>query len=186
MTYVLKFFGFLLRGFRRAEDGGPSVEFVIVFFPFVVLPVAGFEMGLLMTRHAMLERGLDIAIREVRLNTNDDVTEDTLKKAVCNHAGILPNCLTSVRLEMRPIDLFHSGANADNEIPSEASCVDISDPFQPARNFEAGVDNEVMIVRACGVFSPMLPKFGLGSFLADPDDGLYRLVALSAFVMEPL
>ena len=185
MTFAIKTLARFLRFFRKNEDGSPTVEFVLVFFPFILLPISGFELGLLMTRHVMMERGLDMAVREVRLNTGVPLTELQFKTMICNTAGIIPNCMTNLRLEMRPIDLRHSGANSANQIPRRASCTNLNNPFQPARNFTSGTANEMMIVRACGKFSPMLPEFGLGYFLSRMDGGYYRLVSTTAFVMEP-
>jgi hypothetical protein len=185
MTFTIKSLARFLRFFRRNEDGSPTVEFTLVFLPFIILPVSGFELGLLMTRHVMLERGIDMAVREVRLNTDTPVTELQFKTMICNSAAILPDCMTTLRLELRPIDLRHSGANSQNSIPRQASCTDLENPFQPARNFESGIANEMMIVRACGKFVPMLPEFGLGYFLSRMDGGYYRLVSTTAFVMEP-
>ena len=49
-----------------------------------------------------------------------------------------------------------------------------------------GSQNQVMLLRACGLFEPMLPDFALGWTLSRmEDDGHYRLHATSAFVMEP-
>ena len=194
MHFALRFIGALFRRFRRDESGGPTVEFVLVFMPFIVIPLTGFELGLIMTRHAMLERGLDMAVREVRLNTGASVSETQFKTMICNAAGILPNCMDSVRLEMRPIDMRHSGVASDNEIPRVASCTDVNNPFEPARNFTNGNGNEMMVVRACGTFSPMLfSGIGVAFFLhgGTPGNnptapGHYRLVATTAFVMEPL
>ena len=187
MAFGFKALGRALRKFRKKEDGGPTVEFVLLFMPVLVISMTGFELGLLMTRHVMLERGLDMAVREVRINTNTAIDEDQFKRMVCNAAGILPNCMQSVRLEMRPIDLRHSGSNATNSIPRAASCTNVNNPFQPARNFTNGQANEMMIVRACGVFRPMLiPGMGVGYQLNQGAQGHYRLVSTSAFVMEPV
>jgi hypothetical protein len=167
--------------FRRRDDGGPTIEFVLVFLPFMVLLVSAYELGLMMTRHVMLERGLDMAVREVRLNTGSDLDEQDLRRMICNAAGIIPDCTTTMRLEMRPID-------PDNwsNIPRQASCINVSEPFEPARNFNNGADNEIMVLRACGLFRPMLPEFGLGYVLSrSHSDRHYRLVSMSAFVMEP-
>lgn len=186
MTFAIKTLGRFLRRFRREDAGGPSVEFALVFLPFIVLPVSGFELGLLMTRHVMMERGLDMAVREVRLNTGTAMTENDFKTMICNSAGIIPDCMTNLRLEMRPIDLRHAGANSTNEIPRAASCTNLSNPYEPSREFTNGTANEMMIVRACGKFAPMLPTFGLGAFLSQMDSGYYRLVSTTAFVMEPV
>lgn len=183
MHFALKSLANFVRRFRRNEDGSPTVEFVLLFMPFMLLPVSGVELGLLMTRHVMLERGVDMAIREVRLNTTNTITEYELKRMICNVSAVLPDCMTNVRLELQPIDLYESGTTSD--LPREASCTNLSNPFELPRNFVAGIGNEMMIVRACGKFRPMLPEFALGYFLSRMDGGYYRVVSTSAFVMEP-
>lgn len=186
MMLGIKRLKLFLRSFRSSQDGGPSLEFALIFPGVILLVVAALELGFLMSRHVMMERGLDMAVRELRLNTGSPVNERQLKAMVCNAAGVLPNCMTNVRLELRPIDMFHSGPRSQNSIPRRASCTDHSDPFQPARNFQAGVSNQIMIVRACGTFAPLLPGMGLGAILAQGADGRYRLVSTTAFVMEPV
>ena len=187
MIFAIKALARFIRLFRREEDGSPAVEFALVFFPFVLLPVSGFELGLLMTRHVMMERGLTMAVDQVRLNTGLPINETQFKTMVCNTAGIIPNCMNNLRLEMRPISLRHKGANSANSIPRRASCADLSNPFEPARTFTPGTQSEMMIVRACGLFSPMLPELGFGYFLSRiRSDRHYPLVSTTAFVMEPL
>lgn len=190
MNFGLKKLGQALRRFRRREDGGPTVEFVLVFTPFFILCVSAFELGLLMTRHVMLERGVDMAVREVRLNTGTDIDEDDFKIMVCNAAGIIPNCLEQLRIEMIAVDMRQHNAINPTEVAREAPCLDVTDPFQLDTQFDDGLPNETMIVRACGVFAPMLPETALGYFLSrtsgKTDDQYYRLVSTTAFVMEPL
>lgn len=186
MTLGLKKLGRALRRFRRKEDGGPTIEFVLVFTPFFILSVSAFELGLLMTRHAMLERGLDMAVREVRLNTNVDFTETQVKTMICNAAGIIPNCMSQLRLEMVAVDLFTNNSVNPTKLQPDASCTDMTDQSAAPRNFDNGIANQMMVVRACGKFSPMLPETALGYFLSRMDSGYYRLVSTSAFVMEPL
>ena len=187
MTFGIKTIGRFLRLFRRNEDGGPTVEFALVFLPFMILTFSGFELGLLMTRHVMLERGVDMAVREVRLNTGTPLDEDQFKAMVCNAAGIVKNCTTQVRLEMLAVDMWDQSSVSSTSIPRVASCTDQADPFLPARNFVNGTSNEMMVVRACGLFTPMLPEFGLGYFLSRMrGDGYYPLVSTTAFVMEPV
>ena len=94
----------ILRLFRRSEEGSATVEFVLVFPMFMVLFTSAFEAGLMMTRHVMLERGLDMAVREVRLNTGAAPSPDQFKEMICEGAGIIPDCMNNLKLEMRPID----------------------------------------------------------------------------------
>lgn len=178
---MIKAIGKFLRLFRRSEDGGPSVEFVLVFTPFMILTVSAFELGLLMTRHVMIERGMDMAVREVRLNTNIAVDEDSLKVMICNAAAIIPDCTNRLKLEMVQVD-----PRAWADIEEEADCIDVANPFLPSRNFENGQANEIMVVRACAQLVPMLPETGLGYFLSRQDSGYYRLVSTTAFAMEPI
>lgn len=186
LHFVLRQIGAVLRRFRRNESGGPTVEFALLFTPFIVLPMTGFEMGLLMTRHAMLERGLDIAVREVRLNTTTQFDENDVKRMICNAAGILPECMTNVRIEMRRIDLRISSWAEGNSLPRHASCTNLNEPFLPARSFNNGGSNQLMVLRVCGVFKPMLlPGVGVAFQLNQGHQGRYRLVSTSAFVMEP-
>lgn len=175
-----------LRRFRKEDAGSPSVEFVLVFPAFIFIIVSAFELGLLMTRHVMMERGLDMAVREVRLNTGNPITEVQFQKMICNTAGLIPDCQNALRLEMRPLSMRFDGHQSDNSIPRAASCTNVNNPFEPARNFTSGLPNQMMVVRACGVFSPMLPTFGLGAWLSQGAGGKYRLVSTTAFVMEPV
>jgi hypothetical protein len=88
---------------------------------------------------------------------------------------------------MRPIDLRHDGTSGSNEIPRTASCTDVNNPFEPARTFTTGEANQLMVVRACALFKPMLiPGMGVGFQLNQSDQGVYRLVTTTAFVMEPV
>ena len=185
MTFAIKTLARFLRLFRRNQDGSTMVEFTLVFLPFIILPVSGFELGLLMTCHVMLERDIDMAVREVHLNISTFVTEQQFRTMAFNSTAIIPDCMTNLRLELRPIDLSHAGANSERSVPRRASCTDLENPFQPARNFESGIANEMMIIRACSLFVPMLHEFGLGYFLSRMDNGYYRLVSTTAFLMEP-
>lgn len=188
MAFGLSLLGRAVRRFRRNEDGGPTVEFVLVFTPFFILSVSAFELGLLMTRHVMLERGVDMAIREVRINTGAAIDETAIKRMVCNAAGVIPNCMSQLRIEMIAVDLRTDHSVSSTNVPREASCTDVNDPFQLAPDFTNGAANEMMVLRACGLFAPMLPETALGYFLSKMSvgDGYYRLVSTSAFVMEPV
>lgn len=189
MQFGLRLIGQALRRFRRKEDGGPTVEFVLVFMPFFILCVSGFELGLMMTRHVMLDRGVDMAVREVRINTGAEIDETDFKRMVCNGAGIIPNCMTQLRIEMIQVDMSESHSVGPANVSRNASCTDVNDPFQTASQFTNQREpNRMMIVRACGLFAPMLPETALGYFLSkiDDNDGYYRLVSTTAFVTEPL
>lgn len=171
---------------RKNEDGSATVEFAILFPAFMMVFLASFESGLLMTRYVMLERGLDLAVRAVRLGTNvpGPVDADALKTMICNGAGIIPDCMTNVKVEMRPVDPFQGLSNSTS-IPRRADCVDRDDPTLPNRTFATGTSNQMMILRVCAIFDPFFPTGTLGTRIATLAGPTYALVSTSAFVMEP-
>ncbi|WP_291833993.1 TadE/TadG family type IV pilus assembly protein [Limimaricola sp.] len=165
----------------RREDGTATIEFVLVFPAFMVLFVSAVELGLLQTRQAMLERGLDMAVREIRLNTKTSFSSYDIKRMICSGAGILPDCVNTMKLEMRRVDLRNW-----SDIPSTPDCVDVSEPFSPMVKFQNGQENQLMVLRVCSLFKPLLPGMGLGYQVHKESGGMYALVSMSAFVMEPL
>ncbi len=170
----------LFRRFRRDERGTATLEFCLVLPAFLILFVSSFESGILMTRHVMLERGLDMAVRAIRLNTTHNFTHTEVKRMICNSAAILPNCMTTLKLEMTP-----TNPRAWVDVQRAADCVDVQSPNAPVREFQNGQQNQLMVLRACALFKPLFPRFGLGSNLPHKSGNMYALISTSAFVMEP-
>jgi hypothetical protein len=169
-----------LRRFAKAEDGNGTVEFVIMLPFFFGLFMSTYELGMAMTRQVMLYRGLDLAVRQVRLGLMDPVDHDTLKAEICDGAAIIPDCLNQVKLEMRQVDPRNWAA-----IPTDADCVDREDNSAPLVSFTPGVMNQLMFLRACALFDPIFPTSGLGAAIPRESGDAYGLVAISSFVIEP-
>ncbi len=167
---------------RRAgnESGTSTVEFVLLLPAFVMLMLMSAELGYVTLRQTMLERGLDIAMRQVRLDTGTPPQHDQLKQIVCDAALILPDCANSLKIEMVRADL----RNFVN-ISDTPDCVDLSEPVSPVRNFQHGQPNELMIVRACSIYQPSYPRAVLGAMIVKKYDGQPAFIATSAFVQEP-
>jgi len=169
-----------MRDFFRREDGNATIDFVIAFPVFMGLFLSAYEGGVLSTRHVMLERGLDVAVREVRIGKLKNPTNDSLTKRICDVARIIPDCTNQVRLEMISVDPRNFTALA-----GEVACVDRAEQGAPVINFNTGLNNQIMILRACALFDPMIPTTGLGKEIPKESGGAYALVATSAYVMEP-
>lgn len=176
---MIAWFRHRLRRLRRREEGTATVEFVILFPVFITLVISGFEAGMLMTRQLMLERGLDMTMRSVRLGKVGG-TSDDVKKAICDASIIIPDCMNVVMLEMQKID-----KKTWNDPLVGNRCVERGADVQPKTTFTPGGSGELMIIRACAVFDPMFPATGLGVHLPRDASGGYRLMATSAFVYEP-
>lgn len=169
-----------LRQFRRKEDGNSTLEFVLVLPAFLLLFTSAYEAGVLSTRHVMLEHGLDVVVRQIRIGAMPEPDHDMIRDAVCDSAGIIPECHANLRLEMLVRDPFNWVAP-----PSQVSCVDREEEGEPVLTFQGGGNNQLMILRACSLFDPMIPTSGLGKAIPKESGGAYALVATSAFVMEP-
>ncbi|MBT8154138.1 pilus assembly protein [Epibacterium ulvae] len=172
-----------VRRFRRNEEGSITVEFVIFFPLLLLILMTTIELGLIQMRGSMLERALDLTVRELRLGTGVAVTHDDIRDDVCSRAGFIDDCETQMRLELVQLDPF----NWTDVVPEYPDCVDSidADTISPVRSFENGQSNELMFVRACIKFNPFMPTWGLGAALPKDADGRIRLYAASAFVQEP-
>ncbi|MEZ5714119.1 MAG: TadE/TadG family type IV pilus assembly protein [Paracoccaceae bacterium] len=169
-----------LRRFGRRDEGTATVEFAILFPAFIMILLSGVELGMITLQHAMLERGLDLAVRNIRLGTGEAPQHDEIKSQICEYAGVLRNCESTLRLEMVQVDLRH-----EVTLDTTADCVDTSEDVQPVRNFVNGQENELMLLRACVKIDPIFPTTGLGKQLVKDGAGQTALLATAAFVQEP-
>ena len=89
--------------FLRDENGNATLEFVVLF-PFLMFMILSLgEAGTLMARAVMLDRGLNLAIRDVRLGLTPGITHDQLKGKICEGAFLLNSCADEVLLELLPV-----------------------------------------------------------------------------------
>lgn len=171
---------FFLRRFRHEETASATIEFALLAPMMMVLFMSTIELGIFLTREVMLERGIDLAVRQVRIGIMDPVTHDGLVDAICDGAVIIPDCRNQLKLEMARRDLRSwSGFN------QAADCIDREEEAQPPSRFEPGMQNELVVLRACSLFDPLFPTTGLGSKIPRQSGGAYAIVATTAYVVEP-
>lgn len=169
-----------LKRFGRGEDGFSSVEFVLVFTLFIGALGLSLEVGTITLRKAMLDRGLDLAVRDIRLSTGAIPTHAAIRDKICSEAAILMNCSENLRLEMIPTDPRNVTALA-----ATPDCKNAVEEARPLRNYVPGVDNQLMLLRACLKYEPMIPGTGLAAAIDLDADGYAKMVSVSAFVQEP-
>ncbi len=165
----------------RGEDGNASVEFMIIFPIYLALLVMSLELSFITLRQTMLERGLDIAVRDIRLGTGTAPTHDAIKKRICDEAYIIPNCEDSVRLEMVPTDMRNL-----TTLGGQAMCTDKEEEGAPVLTFTPGQQNQLMFLRACAKYDPLFPTWHLARAMDRDSSGQIAIVTMSAFVQEPL
>lgn len=169
-----------LRRFRRSEDGNVTIEFVIMVPFMLMIFLSTFELGMLMTRHVMLDRAIDLTVRDVRLGRIEDMSHDNVVAEICERFPIMASCADDLRLEMRPLN----PRNFVN-IATGGDCVDREDDSRSVRQFVHGTPNQLMILRACALFNPFFPTTGLGASIPRRSGDAYALISTASYVIEP-
>jgi len=170
-----------LRRFRRNENGSaPVIEFVIMVPLLFALLLSSFELSLFSFRQNWLDRGLDLAVRDIRLNTGANYTHAQVKQMICGYAGFLDQCEDHIKLEMTPTDPRSFGP-----FDGSADCVDVQAPLAPSRVFVHGSEHDLMILRACYLYEPVFPRIGMGEAMTSEGNQYYPLISVSVFVQEP-
>ncbi len=169
-----------LRRFRRSERGSATIEFAITFPAMFMMLASAVDLGFVSLRHSMLEHAMDQVVRDIRLGTGTAPQHDQIKADICAAAGFIDDCGDSLRLEMIQIDPGNWIAPS-----TQADCTDKSVAVQPVRNFVNGLDNQLMILRACAKVDPVFAQWGMGKNMVKDAAGQYRLVSSTAFVQEP-
>lgn len=164
----------------RDENGSASVEFVLIFPVYLSFMLMSIELGFVTMRHTLLERGMDMAVREIRLGTGTVPQHDDIKDLVCENAIMVLNCQEKLRLEMRPANPF-----ALQTLDTTPDCTDAAEPAKPVRAFVPGQANQLMLLRVCYKYEPFFPDDFLGSALEKDTSGEAAIVSMTAFVQEP-
>lgn len=169
-----------LRKLGLSESGAASVEFVIVFPFFVGVFLSAFEVAMMNTRAVMLERSVDLTVRDIRLSSGAALNYEAVRGQICDRAIMVENCENVVTVELTAVD-----KDTFAGIESTASCIRRDLPIQPVVKFENGTEDELMLIRVCVVVDPFFPNVGVGRSMPKDPSGGYQIVTSSAFVNEP-
>lgn len=163
------------------ESGSATVEFVIAVPVILSVVFSGFESGMLLSRKVLLDRALNMTVRELRLSQIENPTPDLVREHICARNTWVKDCLNVLRLELAPIATTGTWA-----LPTAApECINRAAEINPPDAFTLGAENELMLVRVCVVVDPLFPRLGLGLYLPKDPSGGVRLISTSAFVNEP-
>jgi TadE-like protein len=176
---MMQFMKRLGRALRR-DEGTSTVEFVLCIPMFMTVFMMSFESGMFMTKSVLLDRAVDLTIRDLRLGHIVNPTSAALKQAICDKTVILPECEDSIMLELTPINQVTWVMPA-----TEVTCIDRDAAIQPLVAMDIGANNEIMLVRVCVLIKALFPSTGLGQQLVNGPNGEIGMIAVSAFVNEP-
>ena len=170
-----------IASFARKDDGVASIEIVMILPVMTLLFMIAFEGGRVSLNHVMLERGLDLTVRDVRIGKMLNPSHDDLKESICDYARIIPECRENLQLEMVNMNV----RAWSNKLNAEPRCIDRAEDVQPAVQFTNGGNNELMVLQVCSLFDPKALRTGLGKVIPKKSGDAYALIASAAFVMEP-
>jgi hypothetical protein len=170
----------LLSRFGRDERGSSTIEFTMYFTTLFVILSASVELGNINLRHAMLERAVEVAVRDIRLNTGNVPTFDEVRTKICEEASVLDECASNLMLEMKQVQPTNF-----QPLPTVPDCINAAQEPRPVRQFDAGQDNDLMLIRACLKYNPVFPSAALAGVINMDEDGYAKLIVQSAFVQEP-
>jgi hypothetical protein len=167
------------RRFRRNTAGAAAVEFALVVPLLLSIIFSTMEAGWIMVQSIMLDRALDMTVRELRIGSFANPTQASMRQRVCERAMVLADCEQALALELIPI-------TSSASYPTDAArCVERNTPIQPVLRFGAGLRAQTVFVRACFVVDPLTPMLGLALALPKDASGGIRIISKSGFINEP-
>ncbi|MDP5347430.1 MAG: pilus assembly protein, partial [Paracoccaceae bacterium] len=87
-----------LRRLASREDGTATLEFAILFPAFIVILVSSVELGFITMRHTLLDRAVDLTVRDIRLGTGSAPQYEQIRDTICDRAGAIPDCKDNVKI----------------------------------------------------------------------------------------
>lgn len=177
-----------VRQFARDEQGTATLEFCIAFPVVMFLFVLGIESGLYMMRNVMLERAVDIVVRELRLDKiprdgSDNVPVDAVKELICDNTIMIPGCKKTILINLQGVDMVNW------TFPPQATvtCKNNPDNIKPAVDYLSNPtsSHQVMLMRVCVEANPVWGAAGMMAGMKKSSNGTYWLTSISAFVNEP-
>ena len=174
-----------IRIYRRKEDGSATVEIVFLFPLFMSIFLMGFESGFYMVRNVMVERAVDISVRDIRLGNGNVPEYADIIQRICDAAVVLPDCENTVHIHMEEVAISPGAIAA---LDDAARCLNwySDEPQYDDSEYEVGQANTMMLVQVCATVSPFFPTTGLGLKLQNSElSGDMAIVATTAFVNEP-
>lgn len=176
----------LLRALLRDKNGVSAVEFALLAPVFFAMLASLFEVGLLLTRMAMVDHAVNVVSKRVYTGEvakgvdAGTIGQTDIEEAVCEvTASVIPNCESEITVELTEITSMSS-------LPSDdASCEDATLDLNPTVNFNPGASNSIVFMRVCMTVDLLTPGIGFGLKLPKTDTGRFELISSAAFLNEP-
>lgn len=188
-------FRFSPSAWAKEQDGAVTVEFVVVV-PFILtLFFASVDVGISMLRQVMLDRAVDMAVRQIRLGNEDMDSVEEFRNAICNElrdsngqvvsTGMrsvmrASECMDGLAVELTTVD-----TTSFTGLDPTVQCVNREEDIAPLVAFTPGADDELMLIRVCVAADPFIRLTGFLNSMPINADGEYVVVSRGVFVNEP-
>lgn len=166
---------------RRSETGGVTIPTLMWLPLFIMIMAASVELCVLAFKQTLLDRGVDLSSRIMRLGIAPLPTHEELKRSICTNIGFIPGCMENLAVEVFPVDT--STWTAANQSP--VLCTDSLSAAAISPQIERGGSNQLMILRACLKVHVMMAANPLADALVHDASGQAALMTITAFVNEP-
>ncbi|MEJ6393953.1 TadE/TadG family type IV pilus assembly protein [Gymnodinialimonas sp. 2305UL16-5] len=174
---------YAIRRFLRNESGTATLELVIVFPLLMIVFIAAFESAMILTRQIILERVLDLTVRELRLTRELTTDVAEFRQVLCAKSRFLPNCTELLEVDLQIIEPVAFDVPDNNQI-----CANRGNDLiiRPDNEFETqSQNNQLLLVRTCLIVDPIIGFSAFGLNLARDESGGLHMIATSIFVNEP-
>jgi Flp pilus assembly protein TadG len=170
--------GLVTKRFIRQPSGATAVEFGIIAVPFFFLKMAIIETAMVFWAGQLLESGVAESGRLIRTGQvqAQGLGREDFRQLLCGEIGPLFDCDARLEIDVQRVQRFDE---ADLNRPP----VDGTGNYSGAFNFEPGVGEETVIVRAFYRWPLLFNFFGLDA--ADIAGRQRLLIATTAFRNEP-
>lgn len=168
-----------LKRFFHNKDGVVAIEFAAIAFPFFLLILGTLETAVVFMAGMALDQGMHSAARFVQTGqaATANMTEQDFKAMVCNSAVMLPNCQSTVKVDVRKFDNFTSATFPPMTKPN-------GDPLDDADyQYDIGQPESTIVIRVSYEW-PILSSV-INSSLGNMNNGNRLLISSWAFKNEP-
>jgi len=162
------------------QDGNATIEFVIWFPFFMMLFFTSFELSFYGMRSMMLERAVDLAVRDFRIGAVRPDNGEGFRNQICNYSMLKYNCTNELTVDLQRID------NTSWVLPTgPIDCVNKITGYRKPEEFTAGAGGDLMMLRVCVKRDPFFASTPFVMGLPRDDAGSVNIIAVSTFVNEP-
>jgi len=163
----------IFRKWLRKDGGTTSIEFGLLFIPYLFLTLGIIELSVMYASASLLEGATNKAARLVRtgqLQQGGSDPETVFREAICDYATVLINC-EAVGIEAYEMSSYSDFSDYEPQFDDEGEFV--------SQGFTIGGSNAKVLIRVAYNYNMLSPL--VGTLLAGPDS---KMLFMSTIVLQ--